>query len=194
MNIAHIEESSFIYGPGRRFVIWVQGCSIHCKGCWNKEMWSFKTKNEIPVSELIEKISLESDTIEGITLLGGEPLDQFGEVQQLLLQCRKLSLSTMVFTGYEMEEIFRKKMNLITDLCDILITGRYDEKRRTLNHQWIGSTNQQIHFLTARYIDFETVNSNYVEISIDEFGKTEILGFPDAQLLEGNVIDCRRDD
>lgn len=148
-------------------------------------MWSFKIKNEISVSELIGKILNEADTIEGITLLGGEPLDQFGEVQQLLLQCRKLSLSTMVFTGYEMAEVLSNGMASILEHSDILITGRYDETKRTMNHQWIGSANQEIHFLTEQYKNFEMANSNYVEISIDEFGKTEILGFPDDQLLKG---------
>lgn len=183
MNIAHIEESSFIYGPGQRFVIWVQGCSIHCKGCWNKEMWSFKNKNKISVSELTERILKESDIIEGITLLGGEPFDQFEEIEELLYVCCKAGLSTMLFTGYEMKEIIDMRMDSVFDLCDILITGRYDEKRRTLNHQWIGSTNQEIHFLTERYKKYKISNSNYVEVSIDDFGKIETLGFPDENLL-----------
>lgn len=44
INIAHIEPESYIYAPEKQFVIWMQGCSIHCKGCWNKEMWSFDKK------------------------------------------------------------------------------------------------------------------------------------------------------
>lgn len=192
MNIAHIEESSFIYGPGQRFVIWVQGCSIHCKGCWNKEMWSFNTKNEISVSELIERISDEENNIEGITLLGGEPLDQFEEIIELLNECRHIGLSTMLFTGYEMTEITEKGMSSIKNLTDILITGRYDETKRTLNHQWIGSTNQEIHYLTERYNNFRNVNSNYVEISIDDFGKVETFGFPDEKLLKAIEIESPR--
>lgn len=184
MNIAHIEESSFIYGPGQRFVIWVQGCSIHCKGCWNKEMWSFNTKNEISVSELLERISNEENNIEGITLLGGEPLDQFEEIIELLNECKNIGLSTMLFTGYEMTEIAEKQMTLILDILDILITGRYDKIKRTMNHQWIGSTNQEIYFLTDRYADYEIENNNYTEITINADGSTTILGFPDKILLE----------
>jgi anaerobic ribonucleoside-triphosphate reductase activating protein len=183
MNIAHIEEHSFIYGPGCRFVIWVQGCSIHCKGCWNKEMWSFKEKNTISVNELIVKIKNEQEIIEGITLLGGEPLDQFEEVSQLLSECQKVGLSTMVFTGYEMTEISNKGMESIFDRIDILVTGRYEQSKRTLNHQWIGSTNQTIHFLTTRYNSFVQMNSNYVEVSIDESGCISILGFPDEKSI-----------
>ena len=191
MNIAHIEDHSFIYGPGCRFVIWVQGCSIHCKGCWNKEMWSFKTKNEVSVAELTKRIIGESDIIEGITLLGGEPLDQFEEIIELLYECKKNGLSTMLFTGYEMTEIAEKQMTLIHDNLDILITGRYDKTKRTMNHQWIGSTNQEIHYLTERYNNFTIVNSNYIEISIDDFGKIETFGFPNESFLKSLQIESQ---
>lgn len=184
MNIAHIEEHSFIYGPKCRFVIWVQGCSIHCKGCWNKEMWTFDKKSTLSVKDLIYKIENEKEIIDGITLLGGEPLDQFIEISELLIECRKLGLSTMLFTGYEMTEISEKQMTLILENIDILITGRYDMTKRTTNHQWIGSTNQEIHFLTDRYADFEIENNNYAEITINTDGSTTILGFPDKIFLE----------
>lgn len=184
MNIAHIEESSFIYGPGRRFVIWVQGCSIHCKGCWNKGMWSFEDKVILSIRNLLHKIETEKEIIDGITLLGGEPLDQFAEVSELLIECKKLGMSTMLFTGYEMIEIEEKQMSLIFDNLDILITGRYDKTKRTLNHQWIGSTNQQIHFLTDRYANYKIENNNYTEVTINEDGRTTILGFPDKILFE----------
>lgn len=177
MNIAHIEEGSFIYGPGCRFVIWVQGCSVRCKGCWNTEMWSFENKTILNVEELLCKIDNEKDTIEGITLLGGEPLDQYKEVSELLVKSKANGLSTMLFTGYEMNEISDK--STLFENTDILITGRYDKTKRTLNHQWIGSTNQEIHFLSNRYADYEIENNNYMEITINADGSTTILGFPE---------------
>lgn len=184
MNIAHIEEHSFIYGPNCRFVIWVQGCSIRCKGCWNAEMWGFEDKTILSVQELLSKIENEKELIEGITLLGGEPLDQFEEVTELLQKCRKIGLSTMLFTGYEMEEITQKKMTYILENTDILVTGRYDQTKRTMNHQWIGSTNQTINFLSTRYSNFEIKNNNYTEITINEDGSTTILGFPESNFLD----------
>lgn len=184
MNIAHIEEHSFIYGPNCKFVIWVQGCSIHCKGCWNKEMWAFEDKTNLSVQDLLHKIENEKDDIDGITLLGGEPLDQFKEVAELLIECRKLGLSTMLFTGYDMKEIEEKQMTSILDNLDILITGRYVKTKRTMNHQWIGSTNQEIHFLTDRYADYKIENNNYTEITINADGSTTILGFPERTFLK----------
>lgn len=187
MNIAHIEEQSFIYGPGCRFVIWVQGCSIHCKGCWNKEMWSFKERELSSVEELFGRIENEKHLIEGITLLGGEPLDQFEEIHQLLSKCRNIGLSTMVFTGYEMSEILNKEMSEILNLSDILITGKYDEAKRTLNHQWIGSINQEIHYLSDKHKSFIQKDSNYVEVNIDESGCITYLGFPDEDFMNETV-------
>ncbi len=184
MNIAHIEEHSFIYGPNCRFVIWVQGCSIRCKGCWNTEMWGFEHKTILSVKDLMSKIESEKDFIDGITLLGGEPLDQFVEVSELLVECKKLRLSTMLFTGYEMTEISEMQMTSILENIDILITGRYDKTKRTMNHQWIGSTNQEIHFLTDRFADFEIKNNNYTEITINTDGSTTILGFPEKKFFE----------
>ncbi|GHT59410.1 hypothetical protein AGMMS50239_05990 [Bacteroidia bacterium] len=178
MNIAHIEEHSFIYGPGCRFVIWVQGCSIRCKGCWNQEMWNFENNLILSVIDVLDKIEVERTFIEGITVLGGEPLDQYKEVFKLLSECQKRGLSTMLFTGYELSEISEKNMTPILEISDILITGRYEQAQRTLNHQWIGSTNQQIHFLSERYADYQIDNANYVELTLNKNGQWTILGFP----------------
>ncbi|GHU75077.1 radical SAM protein [Spirochaetia bacterium] len=179
MRIAHIEEESFIYGPGRRFVIWTQGCSIRCPGCWNDAMWDFSGGTKTTVDELYEKISAGISSIEGVTILGGEPLDQFEETLELLNKCKTSGLGTMLYTGYEMPEIEYKKMSAIFSVADILITGSYEGDKRTLNREWIGSTNQEIHFLSDRYRNYKKSDANYVEVTIEESGSITILGFPD---------------
>ena len=182
MNIAHIEKQSYIYGPGCRYVIWTQGCSIRCKGCWNQSMWDFTPKHDIAVSELFDQITALDEKIEGVTILGGEPLDQYEETLTFLQVCAKAGLSTMLFTGYELQEITQKGMSDIQKYLDILITGRYEEAKRTLQHQWIGSTNQEIHFLSDRYADYNIKNGNYMEVSIEEDGSLTILGFPNVTM------------
>ena len=179
MNVAHIETQSFIYGPGCRFVIWVQGCSIHCKGCWNSEMWSFQKRDEYTVSQLFEMA--RNENVEGVTILGGEPLDQFEEVFALCEKCQSNDISTMIFTGYEINEIETSEKFAIKSVTDILVTGRYIESLRTIEQQWIGSTNQHIFFLTDRYANYKINNANYIEIDIDESGKCTILGFPNEK-------------
>jgi anaerobic ribonucleoside-triphosphate reductase activating protein len=143
-------------------------------------MWDFAPVNDISVHEIFNQITGLGEGIEGVTLLGGEPLDQYEETLALIQLCAKAGLSTMLFTGYELWEIKQKGMPDIQEYLDILITGRYDETKRTLRHQWIGSTNQEIHFISDRYTDYKIKNGNYMEISIEEDGSMTVLGFPNS--------------
>jgi anaerobic ribonucleoside-triphosphate reductase activating protein len=181
MNLAHIEEKSYIYGPGSRFVIWTQGCSLHCEGCWNVEMWSFEKNLRISNKALFARILCiqKTENIEGITILGGEPLDQYDEALSLVKMCKSATLSTVLFSGYEYDEIIQSKSEILR-LIDILICGRYEKEKRTVFHQWIGSTNQQILFLSDVYKDYQLRNANYVEIDIEADGSQTVLGFPDG--------------
>lgn len=152
-------------------------------------MWDFITpKREITVRHLLSQILQHKDKIEGITLLGGEPLDQYEETLLLIRLCREENLSTMLFTGYEMHEIKERGMIAITENLDILAAGPYEEQKRTLYHQWIGSTNQKIYFLTDRYAHYTIKNRNYTELSINEDGSITILGFP-GENIKGFALD-----
>jgi len=146
-------------------------------------MWDFAPVNDIAVSELFDQITGLGGKIEGVTLLGGEPLDQYEETLALLQLCAKAGFSTMLFTGYELWEINQKRTPDILEYLDILITGRYDESKRTLKHQWIGSTNQEIRFLSNRHKDYKIKNGNYVEVTIEEDGTMTVLGFPDSTYI-----------
>ncbi len=184
MNIAHIEETSLIYGPGIRFVIWAQGCSIRCKGCWNKEMWSFKIKNEISTDELFNKIINEKN-IEGITILGGEPFDQYEELLALIKRVRITELSIILYTGYTILELEKANKTEILGYIDILISGRYDKNYRTVEYGGlVGSSNQKIHFFTEKYSMEDIPKQNETEISIDENGKIIIYGYQTNDLQQ----------
>jgi anaerobic ribonucleoside-triphosphate reductase activating protein len=184
LNLSYIQKSSSIYGPGERYVIWTQGCSLHCKGCWNKDTWSFKSNLVLSLEEVLDDIQLSKQELEGVTILGGEPLDQYLPVLQLIREIKKLGLSVMLYTGYELEEIHNKGYSEILDFVDILIPGRFEEDKRNTNLEWRGSENQKVHFLSERYINFVMEDANYIEITIDENGKQTILGYPEKELLE----------
>jgi len=141
-------------------------------------MWDFAPKNEMAVSDLFVQIAAMGENIEGITILGGEPLDQYEETLLLLRLCNKAGLSTMLYTGHELREIGQKGLSDVQKELDILITGRYEENKRTLQHQWIGSTNQEIHFLSSRYSNDNIRDGNYMEVTLDEDGSLTVLGFP----------------
>ncbi len=184
MNTYHIEPTSHIYGPGTRFVIWTQGCSIKCKGCWNKETWSFKENQIMTVERLMHDIMAWESEIEGVTILGGEPFDQYEETLALCQQIKARGLTIMMYTGYELTELKERKQTDVLDYCDILIAGRYVEALRNTNLQWRGSENQQVLFLTERYKAADMENANYVEIHVEADGNIRMLGYPDDELLK----------
>ncbi len=178
LNIAFIEEKSLIYGPGIRFVFWVQGCSIRCKGCWNKELWEFKPKNLYKIEDLIRQIEKIKNDIEGITILGGEPLDQYKEILELSKKVKNLNLSIILYTGYPLK-IVEKKYNEILNYIDILISEPYNETKRDItNGGIIGSTNQKITFYSSKYTLKDLTPHNEIEISIDEDnGSIKVYGY-----------------
>ena len=141
-------------------------------------MWDFSSGNEISAPDIFDQINKIKKEIEGVTILGGEPLDQYEETYKLVQICAENKLSVILFTGYELCEINQKGFSEIKNFVDILITGRYKENKRTLHHQWIGSTNQEIHFLSDRYSDYKIKNGNYQEITIEDDGSLTVFGFP----------------
>jgi len=139
-------------GPGLRAVLWVQGCSLGCPGCYNPQTHSWTAGQLVPVRELAGRIAALSGTIEGITVSGGEPLQQRPALLELLRCVRKeTTLSSIVFTGFAWEEV--QRMPEAAALCsrvDVLIAGRYDAAQR-LASSLRGSANKTMHFLTNRY-------------------------------------------
>lgn len=138
-------------GPGARYAIWVQGCTLRCPGCCNPEMFADRGGTLVEVDELVERIAT-APGIEGVTMLGGEPMQQAASVARLLEQVRERGLSTMVFTGYTREELdeVEHAADVLRQL-DLLVDGRYDAKQPDETRRWIGSTNQRMHFLSDRY-------------------------------------------
>ncbi|MCK5809349.1 4Fe-4S cluster-binding domain-containing protein, partial [bacterium] len=114
-----------------------------------------------------------------VTILGGEPFDQYSELVNLISRIKKIGLSLIVYTGYTLKNLYEKQYNNVLSEIDILIANPYDGKQRNTTLQWIGSENQEIYFLSNRYNQSEIEDGTYVEVLIDEFGKMTRLGFPD---------------
>ena len=154
LNIANILQNSTVGGPGLRDLIWVQGCSIGCKGCFNKHLWAYEPKYIINVQQLIVKFKSRVGKIEGITLLGGEPTEQAKGVAQLLEGVKDLGLTTVVYTGRTYEWHLKRNdpwVNKILDFTDILIDGPYVEEKYVPRLLWRGSSNQRIIFINPTY-------------------------------------------
>lgn len=181
MRIAHINNSSSIYGFGNSFVIWTQGCKLKCKGCWNESMHDFNGSIEISIKDLIQQIkdSILKYNVDNVTILGGEPLEQLEELLLLMSNIKKLNIGIILYTGYEKKEIEASDKIKIIDYADILISGRYIEEQRNINNHLYGSENQLMEFLTDRYKKEDIINGTYVEINIDENGSINMYGYPD---------------
>src|SRR5690348_8350121 len=101
VQIAQVVPCTEAEGPGRRFALWFQGCPLRCPGCCNPEMLPFEGGTAIPLSALVEQIeeAARSHGVEGITLLGGEPLAHAAGAAALAQAMRLRGLTVMVFSG-----------------------------------------------------------------------------------------------
>ena len=183
INTHNIVESSMIYGPGKRWVLWTQGCTLACKGCWNTQTWSKRGGDEKSISQLIESITSQED-IEGITILGGEPFQQLDGIAELIKSVKQLGLTVMLYTGYEKAE-FNDLMWQCFNSSDLVIAGRYRKELRDVGLIWRGSTNQILESPTGHYDVAKFEESQEVEIHIDhETNEVTLTGYPDLQIVE----------
>src|SRR5436309_2709636 len=76
LRVAQIVPCTEAEGPGKRFALWFQGCPLRCPGCCNPEMLPFDGGTVMTIEEIITLLreSAEQNGLEGMTLLGGEPL------------------------------------------------------------------------------------------------------------------------
>ncbi len=183
LNIAQIVSATQAEGPGLRMAIWLQGCPMRCPECCNPEMLPFEGGTATSLDQLTEAIDAAASAgIEGITLLGGEPFAQAGAAGQLAQRVQARGLTVMVFTGFTLQQLRGKldpNIDRLLDHTDLLVDGPFMREAPDRQRRWIGSTNQQIHFLTHRYHADDPCwkQSNTVEFRwID--GELTVNGFP----------------
>lgn len=188
LRIANLVTCTEAEGPGRRFAIWLQGCPLRCPGCCNPEMLPFAGGQSVSTAQLFRDIlaAQQRDAIEGVTLLGGEPFAQAPGAAELCRRLQQAGLTVMVFSGYAMTELSDRKDPAVASLLevtDILVDGRYERDNPDTQRRWIGSTNQQIHFLSDRYRGDDTCwrQPDTLEIRL-EGGELSINGFPAPNL------------
>ncbi|WWV68873.1 Pyruvate formate-lyase 1-activating enzyme [Sporomusa ovata DSM 2662] len=168
-------------GPGRRAVLWVQGCSRNCPGCFNQDMQDFRENQMIAVPELAACI-LASEDIEGVTFSGGEPFAQAQVLAELAEQLTARGLNITIFTGYTVTELTAATdpaWQRLLAAADLLIAGPYEQELPAQDYL-IGSANQQLVFLTEKlkqHPDVVTSQGQTLEVIVDAAGKVTITGF-----------------
>ena len=175
-----------VEGPGARYAVWVQGCSIRCPGCCNPHLFDPGLGSSLAVDALLAEVEGAGPAIEGLTVLGGEPFDQAAAVARLAEGTRALGLSVMVFTGYTVEELRARHdaaALALLRVTDVLVDGRYEAARPERNRRWVGSENQRFHYLTGRYspeieLPPDGAPLREVEVRIDPDGRISSNGWP----------------
>lgn len=164
-------------GPGARAVVWVQGCTLGCPGCFNPDTRSHAPRLLVNPVELAARIVRDGFQLEGVTISGGEPLQQAEPLLDFLREIRSgSSLSMLLFSGYTLEEIRAQALGPAVLVCtDVLVDGRYDRERH-LGRGLRGSVNQRIHLLTDRYRLEEIEDTPSGEVIIAPDGVVTITG------------------
>ena len=151
MRIANIKYFSTVNGEGIRTAVFVSGCTLHCPGCFNSEIWSFNNGKEF-TSELETKIldSIDNTYCAGLSILGGEPLDKLNQegVYNLLISFRSKfgnKKNVWLWTGYTLDNIPKTEYtNEILKLVDYIVDGPFKKDLIKPNLPYRGSINQRI--------------------------------------------------
>lgn len=155
MNYGAIKKCDIANGVGVRTVLFVSGCTHHCKGCFQPETWNFdygESYTKETEDEIIE--SLKPDYVDGITLLGGEPFEPENqrELVKLLRRIKKELPKKTVwsFSGYTYEELTGDSRavcevtNEMLSMLDVLVDGEFIEAKRNISLRFRGSENQRL--------------------------------------------------
>jgi anaerobic ribonucleoside-triphosphate reductase activating protein len=181
VRVHAVEPRSRANGPGARFVVWLQGCTLGCPGCFNPTTHAAAGGTEVAVAELVARIEATTG-IEGVSLSGGEPMQQPAAALALLEGARALGLSTLMFSGYTLAELRAQAHGpAVLAALDVLVDGRYVAGER-LATGLRGSANQTVHLLTARHTREEVEATPVAEIRIDRDGSAIATGVDPLKL------------
>lgn len=147
MNYSGLNTCDSANGDGLRVSLFVSGCSLHCKGCFNKDAWDKNYGKEFTqetMDTLLE--ALRSPWIEGLSILGGDPLEPYNvpSVNRIVAIVKELcpEKSIWLWTGRKYEDI---KDEEVLKYIDVLVDGPFIERKKvTEQGKYYGSTNQRI--------------------------------------------------
>lgn len=161
--IYSVKYDDIVNGEGIRVAVWLAGCPYHCKGCFNKDAWKYNS-GKLKYSKVIIKIeeALSNPLIDGITILGGEPLGTLDDgtketfdnqysnaiiTYDLIKRTKVHKKSVWIYTGSTYEEIMNYNSILYKNILkdtDVLIDGRFEEDKKDLSLPFRGSSNQRM--------------------------------------------------
>lgn len=148
MRYGQIRQYDIANGPGIRATVFVTGCSRRCVNCFNEEYQDFAAGSEWTAAETERLISyLQDDTNGGLTLLGGEPMENAEDLLELVLAVRRAvpEKSIWVYSGFLYEEILaHPARKALLEACDVLVDGPFVDDLKDPGLYFRGSSNQRI--------------------------------------------------
>lgn len=156
MNYLNIKRRDIANGLGVRVSVFVCGCTHHCKGCFNPETWNFNAGEPFSDKQLKLVLDfLQPDYVQGLTMLGGEPMEPENQpaVYNLIKEVKSKypQKDIWIYSGYLYEELTNKNSKVSTNhtlnilsLCDVLVDGEFVLEKKNLRLKFRGSQNQRI--------------------------------------------------
>lgn len=146
MNYHNITMDDMLNGDGLRTVLWVSGCSHHCRGCQNPQTWP--SDSGIPFDEAAKAelfANLSKDYISGVTFSGGDPLCACNQetIGALIAEIREKfpNKTIWLYSG----DVFENIRDLpFLPMVDVMVDGPYIEELRDVQLRWKGSANQRV--------------------------------------------------
>ena len=147
MKYNKIRKMDIANGPGIRVSVFFQGCSFHCKNCFNPETWDFNEGKKFGEEQIEEIINLcKEDYIAGLSLLGGEPMHpkNINNTTRLAKRFKEIypNKSIWAWSGFLYDRDLQDKE--VLNYLDVLVDGQYQDELRNPNLKWRGSANQRV--------------------------------------------------
>lgn len=191
INLADLAVATNVLGPGRRAILWVQGCPRRCPGCMSAALQAFTVDREwLTPLQLAQRV-LELQPLAGVTLVGGEPFAQAGPLATLLGLLRQTTdLGVVTYSGYTLRTLASGRhpaWQALLAATDLLIDGPYRETA-ACDLLWRGSANQRLHWLSPRYRALapfvEQARGRLIELDLDASGQLRVVGIPEPGFIE----------
>lgn len=140
-------------GPGKRLVIWTNGCPRKCVGCVSERLQVINEAKEVDVDSYF--LDYDLSVYDGVTISGGDPFMQEEELYKLLTLFKKRGVKDiLIYTGYLLEEIKEDKAkSKCLPYIDVLIDGPYVDSLNDDTDNIKGSSNQRIFFFNEELKD-----------------------------------------
>lgn len=179
-------------GPFARAAVWFQGCPFTCKNCIAADSQEQGIGTRLKVDRLAAKIiDIGQEKIEGVTISGGEPFLQIKALSELISELRKHDMGIIVFSGYTLDVLSKRAEGCpdtrrVLDRIDVLIDGVYVDSK-AISESMRGSDNQNIHYLSNRYVSerayFENYKKGVMEVK-SQGPESFLVGIPDIKLSD----------